>query len=122
MTDDKDSGEPSRDLGGPVEERSTERGRQVKLLAGRISCIIGLLLGLGGIVAAFFGGGAGITPGAVGAALGVLGYFLGTRRLATATVLLCVAALFFGLAASQGLVPGVEASDRTLPANELAAG
>jgi hypothetical protein len=35
---------------------------------------------------------------------GVLGYFLGSRKLATATVFLCVAAILFGLAASQGYV------------------
>ena len=54
-------------------------------------------------------------------ALGVFGYFMGTRRLATITVILCVAALFLGLAASQGLIPGIDATDRTLPANEPAA-
>ncbi len=97
------------------------REELVKLLAGRICCVIGLLFGLGGIVAAFLGGGASVSPGAVGAALGVLGYFLGSRRLGTTTVLICVAALFFGLAASQGLIPGIDASDRTLPANEPAA-
>ena len=91
------------------------------LLAGRIACILGLLCGAFGIVAALFGGGASISPGAVGAALGILGYFLGSRRLGTVTVLLCVAALFFGLAASQGLIPGIDASDRGLPATEPAA-
>jgi VIT1/CCC1 family predicted Fe2+/Mn2+ transporter len=91
------------------------------LLAGGIACILGLLCGAFGIVAALFGGGASISPGAVGAALGILGYFLGSRRLGTVTVLLCVAALFFGLAASQGLIPGIDAFDRTLPANEPAA-
>jgi hypothetical protein len=120
LTDNRDSREPSRDLGGPGEERSAAREQQVKLLFGRLSCLLGLLFGIGGIVAAFFGGGASITPGAVGAALGVLGYFLGSRRLGTATVLLCVAALFFGLAASQGLIPGIDASDRNLPDNEPA--
>jgi len=78
------------------------------LLAGWIACILGLLCGAFGIVAALFGGGASISPGAVGAALGILGYFLGSRRLGTVTVLLCVAALFFGLSASQGLIPGIE--------------
>ena len=91
------------------------------LLVGRISCVIGLLFGVGGIVAALFGGTANVSVGAVGAALGILGYFLGSRRLGTITVLICVAALFFGLAASQGLIPGIDASDRTLPASEPAA-
>jgi hypothetical protein len=35
---------------------------------------------------------------------GVLGYFFGARRLATATVFLCTAAILFGLAASQGYI------------------
>jgi hypothetical protein len=116
LTDSSDSRSPSGDLGGPGGERGAGREHQVMLLAGRISCVLGLLLGLGGIAAALLGGGASISPGAVGAALGILGYFLGSRRLGTVTVLLCVAALFFGLAASQGLIPGMEASDRGLPA------
>jgi hypothetical protein len=116
LTDSSDSRSPSGDLGGPGSERGAGREHQVMLLAGRISCVLGLLLGLGGIAAALLGGGASISPGAVGAALGILGYFLGSRRLGTVTVLLCVAALFFGLAASQGLIPGIEASDRGLPA------
>ena len=89
-------------------------------LAGRVFCILGLLCGVFGIAASFLGGGVSISPGAVGAALGILGYFLGSRRLGTTTVLICVAALFFGLAASQGFIPGIEASDRSLPANEPA--
>ena len=97
------------------------REDQVKLLAGRISCVVGILFGVGGIVAALLGGSANASVGAVGAALGILGYFLGSRRLGTFTVLLCVAALFFGLAASQGLIPGIDASDRGLPAKEPAA-
>ena len=97
------------------------REDQVKLLAGRISCVVGILFGVGGIVAALLGGSANASVGAVGAALGILGYFLGSRRLGTFTVLLCVAALFFGLAANQGLIPGIDASDRGLPAKEPAA-
>lgn len=121
LTDSSDSRRPGEDLGGPGGERGAGRERQVMLLAGRISCLLGLLLGVGGIVAALFGGTANVSVGAVGAALGILGYFLGSRRLGTVTVLLCVAALFFGLAASQGLIPGIEASDRGLPAVEPAA-
>lgn len=121
MTDDRDSRRPGEDLGRPGGEHSAGGERQLKRLIGRLACLVGILFGIGGIVAAFLGSGASITPGAVGAMLGILGYFLGSRRLGTTTVLLCVAALFFGLAASQGLIPGIEASDRTLPANEPAA-
>ncbi len=90
------------------------------LLAGTACCILGLLCGVFGIAAVLLGGGASITPAAVGAALGILGYFLGSRRLGTVTVLFCVAALFLGLAASQDLIPGTDAPDRVLPANEPA--
>jgi hypothetical protein len=121
LTDNSDSRRPSEDLGGPGDGRGAGRERQAMLLAGRISCLLGLLLGVGGIVAALLGGTANVSVGAVGAALGILGYFLGSRRLGTVTVLLCVAALFFGLAASQGLIPGIEASDRGLPGIEPAA-
>jgi hypothetical protein len=48
-------------------------------------------------------------------ALGVLGYFLGSRKLATATVVLCAATILFGLAASQGLIPGIPPSDQAFP-------
>ena len=121
MTDNRDSRRPSEDLGGPGQEARAGREEQVKLLAGRIVCVLGLLFAVGGIVAALLGGTANVSVGAVGATLGILGYFLGSRRLGTVTVLLCVAVLFFGLAASTGLIPGIDASDRPLPANEPAA-
>jgi hypothetical protein len=111
----------SRDSRRPGGERGAGGEQQVMLMGGRIAGILGLLLGIGGIVAALLGGGVSISPGAVGAALGILGYFLGSRRLGTVTVLLCVAALFFGLAASQSLIPGIDASDRGLPGIEPAA-
>jgi hypothetical protein len=41
----------------------------------------------------------------LGIGLGVLGYFLGARRLAVATILLGVAALFLVAAASAGFGP-----------------
>lgn len=118
MSENRDAGKPNEDPGGPGEKLEAGREEQVKLLAARIVCGVGLLLGVGGIVAAFLGGGANISAGALGAALGILGYFLGARGLATATVVLCVAAIFFGLAASQGLIPGIEASDHNYPSVE----
>jgi len=70
---------------------------------------------MGQVLAALYGGGANITAGVLGIAFGILGYFLGATRLATVTVFLCAAAIIFGLAASQGLVPGIAPSDRALP-------
>jgi hypothetical protein len=77
-------------------------GRQwnAKLLGGGISCAVGLLLAAGEVYAALHGGDANISAGALGLGFGVLGYFLGPRWLATATVFLCTAAILFRLAAA----------------------
>ena len=69
-----------------------------KLLGGGVSCALGLLLAGGEIYTALQGGGANISAGALGIGFGVLGYFLGPRWLATATVFLCAAAILFRLA------------------------
>lgn len=89
--------------------------RRAMLLGGWISCAVGALLAAGMVYSALYGGGANITAGALGVGFGVLGYFLGARKLATATVFLCATAILFGLAASQGFVPGIAPSDRTFP-------
>ena len=74
------------------------------LVGGWISCAIGVLLAAGTVFAALLGGGANTTAATLGVGFGVLGYFLGSRKLAAATVFLCAAAILFGLAASQGYV------------------
>ena len=71
---------------------------RARLLGGWISCAIGVLLAVGAVIPTFLGGGAHISASALGVGFGVLGYFLGSRRLATATVFLCAAAILFGLA------------------------
>jgi hypothetical protein len=72
--------------------KNEERTNVAKLLGGRICCLVGLLLGAGGILFALLGASANVSAGAVGAALGVLGYFLGARRLGAATIVLGVIA------------------------------
>ena len=74
------------------------------MLAGRISCIVGLLLAIGQVVAALLGAGDNITAGALGIGFCILGYYLDSRKLASVTVFLCVAAILFGMATSQGVV------------------
>jgi hypothetical protein len=107
-----------------VSENGEPVGREgrAKLLAGRISCAVGVIFAVVGVVDAIAGGRASISAGALGAAIGILGYFLDANRLGTATVVLSIAALFFGLAASQGYIPGIEASDRGLPTVEPGSG
>jgi hypothetical protein len=92
------------------ENTSQVDGREglLKLLLGRICCVMGLLLSTGGFVMAILGASVNLSAGAGGIALGVLGYyFLGARRLGAASVVLGTAAVFFMAAASTGLIPGV---------------
>jgi hypothetical protein len=91
------------------EDTSQVDGREglLKLLFGRICCVMGLLLSTGGFIVATLGASVNLSAGAVGIALGVLGYFLGARRLGAASVVLGTAAVFFMAAASTGLIPGV---------------
>jgi hypothetical protein len=75
-----------------------DKGQRARLLAGRISCFIGLLFGVVQIAAALPGDGITASAGALGIAFCILGYYLDARKLATATVFLCTAAILFGLA------------------------
>jgi hypothetical protein len=52
----------------------------------------------------------------LGAFLGLIGYFLGARKVGRAVVIFAVVALLFGLFASQGYIPGLEATDHGMPA------
>lgn len=96
-----------------------ERGEeQVKLLAGRVVSVLGMLVALGGIAYVLFSStaaSANVSAGAVALVFGLAGYLLGSRRLGTATMILAVLAVFFSLAATQGIIPGSEPTDRSLP-------
>jgi hypothetical protein len=96
-------------------EAGPDRRRQERLLAGKIFCLAGLLLAIGQVVATLYGAGANATASILGIGFCILGYYLDSRKLATATVVLCVVSILFGLAASQGLVPGIAPSERTFP-------
>jgi hypothetical protein len=84
----------------------------VKLLAGKISCLIGIVFAIVGVLTTLLGYGASIAVEAVGVVFGILGYSLGSRWLGVLTVILCVVAIFFGVAAGQGLIPGFEGYGR----------
>jgi hypothetical protein len=60
-----------------------------------------------------------VVPAAfVGGVLGLAGYFMGARRIGATAVVVSVVVLMFGIGASQGLIPGMESTDRNLPATE----
>jgi hypothetical protein len=88
-------------------DRGTKREDALKLLLGRICCIVGLLFGAGGIVFSILSASVNLSAGAVGIVLGLVGYFLGVRRLGATTIAVGVITLFFMAAASTGLIPGV---------------
>lgn len=96
------------------------RAQNAKAFFATIVCVVGLVLALGVLISTLvFGGSFGVvSAAAIGVGLGVLGYSFGARRLATATIVVSVVTLFLGLAASQGVIPGLEPSDRDLPAVE----
>jgi hypothetical protein len=99
------SGQVGRD--GQENPGEDQGKNQAKRLGGLIVSVLGILLGLGGIVGALLALTQDVSSGVVAMLLGVLRYSLGVRRLGTATVVLGTVALFFVVAASTGLIPGV---------------
>ena len=80
----------------------SDRGQRAKLLAGRTSCVVGLLLAVGQVLYTLvLDGGANTSAGILGIAFCILGYYLDARRLATATVFLCTAAIILSMSAFQ---------------------
>ncbi|MGH3089910.1 MAG: hypothetical protein ACRDSJ_21730 [Rubrobacteraceae bacterium] len=84
---------------------NTER---MKSSLGAAVAGVGIFLAVIGTIVTFVGTGTSIALGAFGIVFGIAGYTLGARRLGLAAIVICTVALFFGLAVSQGLVPGME--------------
>lgn len=108
VTSEERSGQAGRD--GRENPGEGKGKKQAKRLGGTIACVLGILLALGGIVGALLALTQDVSSGVLAIVLGVLGYSLSVRRLGAATVVLGTIALFFVVAASTGLVPGVEPS------------
>ena len=86
-------------------DAAPDRGGRARSLAGRISCVVGLLLAAGQVLyTLFFDGGADTSAGILGIAFCILGYYLGSRKPATAVIFLCTASVLLGLATSQGIL------------------
>ena len=94
-----------------------------EVFLGLILCVFGLLFAVGRVIEVFVGRAASasnVSAGSIGAVLGIVEYFIGTRKLAIATVILSIVAIFSSLAASQGIILGFEDYDHGLPEEELA--
>ena len=116
---ERDTGLGNSRQPGPSGDK--QREQTAKSFFALVVCVVGILLGLVGLVTPFFTGPAttaDVSMQAVGILLGIVGYYLGARRLAIAAVSLCIFAIFFGLAASQDLIPGIQGEDRSLPSVE----
>ncbi len=104
--------------GNPGDDK--RRAQAAKSFLALVLCALGIVVALGSVISIIVSSGAFsiVSAGAIGIGLGVVGFFLGANRLGTVTIVVSIAALFFGLAASQGLIPGLDGQDRTLPAQE----
>ena len=114
----------------PSGEEIHEEGQALKRLGpffGWGAAVTGILMGLvGAILATGIAGDASylntIPLASLGAFLGIISYVLGARRIGKSAIIFAMVALMFGVAASQGYVPGLEPTDRGLPAVEPGAG
>ena len=86
-----------------MQGRTSERKSGLKLLYGRIASVLGVLAAVPGLFiihqVTFFS--------FVGILLGTLGFGLGARRFGIAAVIISAVILLFGLAAINGLIPGL---------------
>jgi hypothetical protein len=86
-------------------DTGSDRGQRARLLAGRTSCAVGLLLAIVQVLyTLLLEGGANTSAGILGIAFCILGYYLDSRKPATVIILLCTASVLFGLARSQGIL------------------
>jgi hypothetical protein len=89
--------------------------------------VTGILMGLvGAILATGIAGDASylntIPLASLGAFLGIIAYIMGAERFGKSAIIFAMVAMMFGVGASQGYVPGLEPTDRGLPAIEPGAG
>ncbi len=111
-----DEGESHNRESETLEEESKRASGIIPFL-GSALCGLGILL----CIAVFIFGGvytANVSAGALGITFGIIGYFLGANRLGTVTIIISIITIFYGLAASQDLIPGFRNSDRGLPSFE----
>ncbi len=118
---ESNAGSVSKRQGNPGDDK--KRTEAAKSFLASVLCLLGIVVALAAVISIIVSSGAFsiVSAGAIGIGLGVAGFFLGANRFGTVTIVVSIAALFFGLAASQGLIPGLDGQDRTLPDQEPAA-
>ena len=107
-----------RDLMDDAEAKKT-RGRMSRSFGWALAAF-GILLAVVGAASSFdevFMNDA-LPLAFLGTLLGVAAYMFGARRIGASAAVFSVAALIFLVGVSQGMLPGVERTDRSLPANE----
>ncbi len=123
-------GEEGSAQGQPSGEEIRDEAEALKRFGpffGGGAAVSGILMGLvGAILATGIAGDASylntIPMASLGAFLGIIAYVLGARRIGQSAIIFAMVALMFGVAVSQGLIPGLEPTDRGLPAQEPGAG
>ena len=108
-----------RDLMGDDAEAKKARGRMRRSLGWALAAF-GILLAVVGAASSFdevFMNDA-VPLAFLGTVLGVAAYMFGARRMGASAAVFSVVALIFLVGVSQGVLPGVERTDRNLPANE----
>ncbi len=86
-----------------MQGRTSERKSSLKLLYGRLASALGVLIALPGL---FFINQVTLLS-FLGILLGAIGFGLGARRFGIAAVIISAVILLFGLAAINGLIPGL---------------
>ncbi|MGI8650565.1 MAG: hypothetical protein ACR2KW_09345 [Rubrobacter sp.] len=81
----------------------------------RVLAVVSFILVAFGVIITLTSGGASVVPGFLAIVCGVLAYALGSNRLGPLAIALGTLVAFFGLAASQGLVPGLQSTDHAYP-------
>jgi putative Mn2+ efflux pump MntP len=99
-------------------ERAKQNDGQTKVFVGHVISVLALMMG---VPVAFFPAlgstlflEAVASLGTIAITLGIIGYYLGSR-LGGWAVYLTMGAILFGIAMSQGMVPGIEPTDTALP-------
>ncbi len=119
-------GEGGSAEGQPSAEEIHEEGEALKRLGpffGAGAAVTAILMGLvGAIFATGIAGDATylntIPMTSLGTFLGIIAYILGAQNFGRVAIIFTMVALMFGVAVSQGYVPGLEPTDRGLPPKE----